>query len=71
MTRVLTQDQLLAPEFDSNALGWNQTVMVVLKEELFTAEKEHLQGKLSDAQYAELRSALEIVLRRALARIEG
>jgi len=47
------------------------TLLQVLKDELFAVETERLQGKLSDTQYAELKAALEIVLRRALARIEG
>jgi hypothetical protein len=39
-----------------------------LKEELFALETERLEGKLSDSDYAENKSALEVVLRRALAR---
>ena len=46
-------------------------LLQVLKEELFAIETERLQGKLTDAQYAELKTALETVLRRALSRIEG
>ena len=49
----------------------SNTLLQVLKDELFAVETERLQGKLSDIQYAELKTALEIVLRRALARIEG
>ncbi|NYF80734.1 carboxypeptidase-like regulatory domain-containing protein [Granulicella arctica] len=47
------------------------TLLQTLKEELFAVETDRLQGKLSDAQYAELKGALEIVLRRALIRVEG
>lgn len=39
-----------------------------LKEELFALETERLEGKLDESQYAELKSAFEIVLRRALKR---
>jgi hypothetical protein len=39
-----------------------------LKEELFAIETEKLEGKLDEHQYTELKSALEIVLRRALKR---
>ena len=39
-----------------------------LKEELFTLETERLEGKLSEAEYAEQKAALEQVLKRALAR---
>jgi hypothetical protein len=44
--------------------------LAALKEELFAIETEKLQGRLSDAEYAEQKSALEIVLRRALQRSE-
>lgn len=43
-------------------------MLAALKEELFLLETERLEGKLSEAQYAELRSALDVVMRRALAR---
>ena len=39
-----------------------------LKEELFTLETDHLEGKLSDSEYEEQKQALELVLRRALNR---
>jgi hypothetical protein len=39
-----------------------------LKEELFTLETDHLQGKLSDSEYEQQKQALELVLRRALGR---
>ncbi len=39
-----------------------------LKEELFALETERLEGKISDAEYAEHKSALEVLLKRALAR---
>ncbi len=39
-----------------------------LKDELFTLETERLEGKLSETEYAEQKSALEQVLKRALAR---
>jgi hypothetical protein len=42
-----------------------------LKDELFALETEKLQGRLSEAEYAEQKAALEIVLRRALARSEA
>ena len=43
-------------------------LLAALKDELFTLESERVEGKLSDAEYSELKSALEVVLRRALAR---
>jgi hypothetical protein len=39
-----------------------------LKEELFTLETDHLQGKLTDSEYEQQKQALELVLRRALSR---
>jgi hypothetical protein len=39
-----------------------------LKEELFAIESERIAGKLSPSEYAELKAALETVLRRALGR---
>lgn len=44
--------------------------LAALKEELFALEADKLQGRLADAEYAEQKSALEVVLRRALARTE-
>lgn len=43
-------------------------LLQILKDELFAVETERLEGKLSQAQYSEIRSALEVVMRRALAR---
>lgn len=42
--------------------------LAALKEELFQLETERLQGKITDAEYAEHKSALEVLLKRALAR---
>jgi hypothetical protein len=44
------------------------TLLNALKEELFSVETERVEGKLTDAEYAEVKGALEIVLRRALNR---
>jgi hypothetical protein len=43
-------------------------LLMALKDELFTLETDHLQGKLSDSEYEQQKQALELVLRRALAR---
>ncbi len=43
-------------------------LLQVLKEELFALETEHAEGKLTEEQYAEVKGALGIVLRRALHR---
>lgn len=44
------------------------SLLAVLKEELWQMETERLEGKLSDADYAAQKSALEVLLKRALAR---
>jgi hypothetical protein len=44
------------------------SMLAALKEELFALETERLEGKLSEVEYAQLKSALEVVMRRALAR---
>lgn len=45
--------------------------LVALKEELFQLETEHLEGRISDAEYTEHKGALQILLKRALAREAG
>ncbi|MEO6912299.1 MAG: carboxypeptidase regulatory-like domain-containing protein [Edaphobacter sp.] len=45
-------------------------VLAALKEELFALETDKLQGRVTDAEYAEHKTALEAVLRRALSRSE-
>jgi hypothetical protein len=46
-------------------------LLTALKEELFALETDRLQGRLDEGAYAEQKAALEVVLRRALARVEG
>ncbi len=53
----------------SFAVGSN-ALLAALKEELFAVETDRLQGRLSETEYAEQKSALETVLRRALLRGE-
>ena len=51
------------PPVDKNAALLN-----VLKDELFAVESEKIAGTLPPAEYAEVKAALETVLRRALRR---
>jgi hypothetical protein len=44
----------------------NAALLNVLKEELFALESDRLSGKVPEAEYAETKAALEIVLKRAL-----
>lgn len=46
-------------------------MLTALKDELFALETERLEGKISDSEYAELKSAFQTVLRRTLARQGG
>ncbi|RXS95776.1 carboxypeptidase regulatory-like domain-containing protein [Silvibacterium dinghuense] len=50
------------------AAGVADPLLASLKEELFALETERLAGRLSEAEYQEQKAALEVVLKRALAR---
>jgi hypothetical protein len=56
------------PAAAANGTAQRSTMLTALKEELFSLETERLEGKLSEKEYAELKTAFEIVLRRALTR---
>ena len=43
-------------------------LLTVLKEEMFALETDKLQGKITDADYAQTKAALELILARALKR---
>ena len=44
------------------------SALQVLRDEMFAVETDRLEGRLSEAEYTQLKSAYDIVLRRALAR---
>ena len=48
--------------------GKNAALLNALKEEMFTVESEKIAGKISAEEYAEVKAALETVLKRALGR---
>jgi hypothetical protein len=48
----------------------SNTLLSAMKEELFALETDKVQGRLSETEYAEQKTALEVVLRRALLRSE-
>ncbi|NYF89814.1 carboxypeptidase regulatory-like domain-containing protein [Tunturiibacter empetritectus] len=54
----------------SGSLGTPDSLLAAMKEELFSLETDKLQGKLTESEYVEQKAALEVVLRRALARGE-
>jgi exonuclease VII large subunit len=59
----------VAPAYSApqpSAASHNATLLTVLKEEMFAIESEKLSGTLSAADYKEQKSALEVVLKRAL-----
>lgn len=57
---------VIAPSASFNPSASGGSLLAALKDELFTLETDHLQGKLSDTEYEEQKQAL--VLRRALSR---
>jgi hypothetical protein len=50
------------------AAGHQAQLLQVLKEELFGLETDRLQGLVSEAEYAQSKAAIELILRRALQR---
>ena len=59
----------LHPVAASISTGSND-LFSTLKEELFALETDRLEGRLGEAEYAEQKAALEVVLKRALSRKE-
>ena len=51
-----------------NGAPQKSAMLAALKEELFALETERLEGKITPEKYNELKSALEVVMRRALER---
>jgi 5-hydroxyisourate hydrolase-like protein (transthyretin family) len=62
-----TAPDLAAPTYAAAATA-PTGVLAALKEELFALETDRLQGTLSESEYAEQKAALEVLMRRALAR---
>jgi len=60
------------PPLDNEQQADRQSVLLhALKDEIFALETDRLEGRLSDAQYAEQKAAFDVVLRRALSRKES
>jgi hypothetical protein len=57
-----------APPALNSLSSKSQLLLEALKEELFAIESEKISGAISPEEYAQVKSALEIVLRRALTR---
>jgi hypothetical protein len=59
----------LAPEiWAGTTTNPHAQLLAALKEELFAIETDHLQNRIDEPTYLELKSALELILRRALNR---
>ena len=56
------------PVATHTAAGHQAQLLQVLKEELFGLETDRLQGHVSEAEYAQSKAAIELILRRALQR---
>jgi hypothetical protein len=67
-TAAVAAEPQIAAFTAPSAATKSQLLLEALKEELFAIESEKIAGKLSADEYAEVKSALEIVLRRALSR---
>ena len=67
---TLATDVLVAPPVAPPAPPANQHTMLLqaLKEELFALETDRLQARISEGDYLEQKSAIELILRRALNR---
>jgi hypothetical protein len=56
------------PMVAATLAGQQEQLMQALKEELFELETERLQGHISETDYVQSKAAIELILRRALAR---
>jgi hypothetical protein len=72
---LLRRPTAFGPNFEASATtprtytpppAGNSALLSTLKEELFTLESERIAGTISQAEYAQQKAALEIVLERAL-----
>ena len=55
-----------SPAVNSAPAGSKAALLGILKEEMFAIESERLSGTLSNEEYAEIKTGLEAVLKRAL-----
>jgi hypothetical protein len=70
MLRTPTTPGTAAPTYPAGAspAASGGGLLQVLKDESFAIETDRLEGRLSESQYSELKAAMDVVLRRALAR---
>jgi len=65
---MLVTGQVVGHALSASSAPKSQLLLDALKEELFAIESEKVAGKLSADEYGHIKAALEIVLKRALAR---
>ena len=59
---------LPASTMQKNVSGRTGLLLDALKEELFQLESDKIQGHVSAAEYTEAKAALDLLIRRAIAR---
>lgn len=64
------QPRTIADPTVPSTVATGSSMIAAMKEELFTLETDRLEGKITESEYAQQKAALEVVLRRALARGE-
>jgi len=65
-TGAVAETAVAAPAIIASPAGKQGALLNALKEELFALESEKISGTISQGEYAEVKAALEIVLKRAL-----
>ena len=67
-TDVASPAVALAPAAKSAVNSGHNSLFEAMKEELFQLETERLEGKISDADYQQAKAALDLTIKRAIAR---
>ena len=68
---ALLHSTVLEPTVRVSPASGHSALLSALKEELFSLESDKIAGKINPQQYAEVKAALEVVLKRALNRNPG
>ncbi len=67
-TPAASRPATVAPGYTASTPANHAILLNTLKEELFAIESERLSGTLSEAEYAQIKTGLEAVLKRTMAR---
>ena len=65
---AFTLSRPAAPQTETAAVGTSRSMLHTLKDELFELETERLEQKISPAEYASTKAALDLLMQRALKR---